>query len=90
MIATTQLKRFPKSGARLYIKQEVLNSPDFPFQDDEILKVEVVDGKLVISKPEWWEMLNWDEMPQVWKTLPEEIKDQIRAAGMAPSSDKPE
>ena len=46
--------------------------------------MEIVDGKLILSKPEWWEMLDWDEMPQVWKTLPEEIKKQIRAAGIAP------
>jgi len=84
MLATTQLKHFQKSGARLYIKQEVLNSPDFPFEDEDILKVEIVDGKLILSKPEWWEMLDWDEMPQVWKTLPEEIKKQIRSAGIAP------
>lgn len=88
MVATTQLKHFQKSGARLYIKQNFLNSPDFPFEDEEILKIEIVDGKLVLSKPEWWEMLDWDEMPQVWKTLPEEIKEQVRAADLAPRSDK--
>jgi hypothetical protein len=43
-----------------------------------------LDGKLVLSKPEWWEMLDWDEMPQVWKTLPEEIKSKVREAGIAP------
>jgi len=90
MLATTQLKHFTKSGARLYIKQEALNDPSFPFEDEEILKMEIVDGKMILSKPEWWEMLEWDAMPQVWKTLPEEIKHQIRAAGIAPSSDKPE
>jgi hypothetical protein len=88
MAATTQLKHFQKSGARLYIKQEFLNDPEFPFEDEDILKMEIVDGKLVLSKPEWWEMLDWGEMPQVWKTLPEEIKEQIREAGLAPRSKK--
>ncbi|MBN2334963.1 hypothetical protein JXL21_05345 [Candidatus Bathyarchaeota archaeon] len=86
MVFTTQLKHFKKSGARLYIKQDLLNSPDFPFEDDEILKVEIVDGRLMLSKPEWWEVLDWDQMPQVWRTLPDEIKAQIRAAGLAPNS----
>jgi len=56
-------------------------------QDEEILKVEILDGKLALSKPEWWEMLDWDEMPQVWKTLPEEIKSKVWEAGIAPKKD---
>jgi len=88
MISTTQLKHFNKSGARLYLKQELLNEPEFPFEDDEILKVEILNGKLVLSKPEWWEMLDWDEMPQVWRTLPEEIKAKVREAGLAPKYDR--
>jgi hypothetical protein len=87
MVSTTQLKHFNKSGARLYLKQELLNEPEFPFEDDEILKVEILDGKMVLSKPEWWEMLDWDEMPQVWRTLPEEIKSKVREAGLAPRKD---
>jgi len=87
MISTTQLKHFNKSGARLYLKQELLNEPEFPFEDNEILKVEILDGKLVLSKPEWWEMLNWDEMPQVWRTLPEEIRAKVREAGLAPKQE---
>jgi hypothetical protein len=87
MVSTTRLKHFNKSGARLYLKQELLNEPEFPFEDDEILKVEILDGKMVLSKPEWWEMLDWDEMPQVWRTLPEEIKSKVREAGLAPRKD---
>ena len=86
MISTTQLKHFNKSGARLYLKQELLNEPEFPFENDEILKVEILDGKLVLSKPEWWEMLDWDEMPLVWRTLPEETKAKVREAGLAPTA----
>lgn len=86
--ATTQIKYYAKSGARLYIPQGLLDNPEFPFMADEILKVEILDGKLVLSKPEWWEMLDWDEMPQVWKTLPEEIKSKVREAGLAPKKDE--
>jgi hypothetical protein len=42
----------------------------------------------VLSKPEWWEMLDWDEMPHVWKTLPKEIKSKVREAGLAPQRDE--
>jgi len=84
MIATTQLKHFSKSGARLYIKQQLLESPEFPFEEDEILKVEIKDGTLIMSRPEWWEMLDWNEMKKAWKTLPEETKELIRNAGLAP------
>jgi len=83
--ATTQIRRYAKSGARLYIPQGLLDHPEFPFEDDDILKVEILDGKLVLSKPEWWGMLDWDEMPQVWRTLPEEIKVKVREAGLAPN-----
>ena len=88
MVSTTQLKHFNKSGARLYLRQELLNDPEFPFDDEEILKVEIVGGKLVLSRPEWWEMLDKDEMPQVWRTLPEEIKPKVREAGLAPFKEK--
>ena len=61
------------------MKNNDAREPGFPFQDDEIL-----DGRLVLSRPEWWEMLDWDQMPQVWRTLPEEIKAKVREAGLAP------
>jgi len=86
MITTTQLKYFSKSGARLYLKQELLNAPGFPFQPDEILKIEIRDDRLVISKPRWWEMLDWNQMHTVWRTLPPEIKQEISEAGLAPDN----
>lgn len=42
----------------------------------------------MLSKLGWWEMLNWDEIPQVWKTLPTEIKMKVREAGLAPKKDR--
>lgn len=33
---------------------------------------------------EWWEMLDWNEMKRAWKILPEETKELIRNAGLAP------
>ena len=84
MIATTQLKHYTKSGARIYITQKLLNEPAFPFHPDEILKITIQKDQLIIQKPEWWEMIDWNQMPQAWKTLPEEIKQKITEAGQAP------
>lgn len=36
-------------------------------------------------KPEWWEMLDWNEMRLVYKTLPEEVKRNIMEAGRGPA-----
>lgn len=69
---TTQLKPI-KACAHLYINQELLKSPEFPFESDEILKIEIQDDKLVILKPQWLEMLDWSmEKP----TTRDKIKNQ--------------
>ena len=86
MITTTQLKHYNKSGARIYIKQELLNEPTFPFKQDEILKITIQKDQLIIEKPEWWEMIDWNQMPQAWITLPQEIKQKITQAGQAPET----
>jgi len=78
MHGVTRLKHYPKSGARIYIPQKLLTSPDFPFLDDDLLKIEFgKDDTIVLSKPQWWELLNWDEMPVAYEQLPQEIKDRI-------------
>ena len=42
------------------------------------------------KKIEWWEMLEWDNMKLTWNQLPEETRDKIRKAGMAPKFDSSE
>ena len=80
---TTLLKSI-KAGANLYIKQELLELPEFPFQSDEMVKIEIHDDTLVILKPQWWEMLDWNQALHAWKNLPPEIKLTITEAGLAP------
>lgn len=59
------------------------DSPGSTSDEDEIK-----DGSPESSKSEWWEMLDWNEMKRVWKTLPEETKKIIRTAGLGPKEDK--
>ena len=40
------------------------------------------------NSPEWWEMLDWNEMKKAWITLPEETKELIREAGLAPDDER--
>lgn len=81
--STTQLKPI-KAGAHLCLKQELLKSPEFPFESDEMLKIEIQDDKLVILRPQWWEMLDWNQVPHAWKNLPPMIRLKITEAGLAP------
>ena len=49
---------------------------------EELLKLR--EKHSIIEKVEWWRMLNWDNMPEAYEKLPEEIKEKIREAGLAP------
>ena len=50
-------------------------SHDSPVEEDDSSKMQV----------EWWRMLDWNEMKKTWKTLPDETKELIRNAGLAPN-----
>ena len=81
MFGITRLKHFKKSGARIYIPQSLLLSPSFPFADDDLVKIELgKNGVVVLSRPEWWEMLDWETMSKTYEMLPQEIKDKIRGS----------
>lgn len=84
MVATSQIKFFKKSGARLYIPQKIIDDPSFPFEDESIVKIEIKDNQITLSNPEWWELLDWNEMQPAYQALPEEIKQKIRENNLAP------
>ncbi len=51
---------------------------------------ESTDGGLILTamvEAKWWELLNWNRMQNTWDRLSEEIKNEIREAGIAPSYD---
>ncbi len=84
MIATSQIKYFKKSGARLYIPQKIIEDPAFPFEDEAIVKIEIKDKQIILSSPEWWELLDWNEMKAAYNALPKETQQKIREKNLAP------
>ena len=53
-----------------------------PKEVRELLKVEADDlYEINMRKPNWWEMIDWNEMPQeAFDKLPDEIKKKIQNA----------
>ena len=83
-IASTRIKFYKKSGARLYIPESLIRAPGFPFEDDDLVKIEMDEGGLRISRPEWWELLDWNEMREAYSILPREMREKIAEKGLAP------
>jgi hypothetical protein len=73
---------FKKSGARLYIPEKIVGNADFPFKDNEIVKIEIGNSCLELKTVEWWELLDWKTMPAAYEKLPEDIKNKIKNAGL--------
>lgn len=73
---------YKKSGARLYIPEKVLKDSEFPFKDGEIVKIEVGNESVMVRSVEWWEMLDWETMPEAFEKLPAEIKEKVKQAGL--------
>jgi hypothetical protein len=71
---------FQKSGARLYLPARIVDDSNFPFQDGEIVKIEIGNSSLKLKAVEWWEMLDWKTMPETYEKLPSETKRKIEAA----------
>jgi len=71
---------FKKSGARLYIPAKIIDDSSFPFQDGEIVKIEIGNASLILKAVEWWEMLDWKTMPETYEKLPDQIKRKIETA----------
>jgi len=81
-VAVSRIKYFKKSGARLYLPQSIINDPEWPYEDGDLVKIEISNPVIRISKPVWWEMLNWNEMRDTFELLPDATKDEIRKRGL--------
>lgn len=78
-----RIKRFKKSGAYLYLPMRLVEDQSFPFKDDDIVKLEVADGRrMIVSIPQWWELLDWNSLPEAFKKLDDETKKKITDAGL--------
>ena len=72
------------AGAKLYLEKDLFSMPEFPFTTDDVVNIRLDDGRLVITKAEWYETLDWACLPNAWRNLPPEIKQKITEAGHAP------
>jgi len=80
----SRIKRFQKSGAYLYLPQKLVEDDRFPFKDDEVVKL-VLDPRnkeMIVTIPEWWELLDWSKMRDAYEKLPVEIKQAIDKSGI--------
>jgi hypothetical protein len=71
---------FKKSGARLYIPAKIVDDSSFPFKNGEIVKIEIGNSSLKLKAVEWWEMLDWQTMPETYEKLPDDVKRKIETA----------
>jgi len=78
----SRIRFFKKSGARLYIPEKVARQ--MSFKDDDLVKIQINEGSLRIERVEWWEMIDWNEMRDAYKVLPEEVKRKIEKQGLIP------
>ena len=72
-----RLRRYRQSGGRLYLPEKLLSDSQFPFEDGEVLEIEIGNDSLILRRVEWWEMLDWETMPKVFRKLPPEIREKI-------------
>jgi len=79
-----KIKFYKKSGAMLYIPEDIRSDSSFPFEDGEIVKITIGNDSLLLEKPEWWEMLDWKNLRDAYSKLPEETREKIQKAGLAP------
>ena len=56
----------------------MIQDPEFPFKDDDVVKIEISNPVMIISHPVWWEMLDWSQMRDGYDLLPQDIKEKIQ------------
>jgi hypothetical protein len=81
-VAVSKIKFFEKSGARLYIPQSAVGDENFPFRDGDLVKIEVSNPSIKLSRPEWWEMLDWNALQDTYQLLPPDVREKIRQQGL--------
>ncbi|MFG1546168.1 MAG: hypothetical protein AAE976_06685 [Thermoplasmataceae archaeon] len=54
-----------------------------PKEEAEKLNIEDNDYLLIVAqKAKWYHMLKWDEMPDTWALLPEEVQEEVQTLRM--------
>jgi len=54
-----------------------------PKEEAQMLEIGNEDYLLIIArKAKWYHMLKWDEMPETWNLLPEEVQQEVKELHM--------
>lgn len=61
----------------LYVPDRVSADEAFPFKDNEVVKIRVDGDRVIQERAEWWELLNWEKLPDAYSKLPGPVKEQI-------------
>ena len=64
----------------LYVPDRIFKDKTFPFKDGEVVKIRIDGDRVVQEKAEWWELLEWSKLPNVFAKLPKEIREKIEKA----------
>jgi len=83
--AYARLRFFNKSGARLYIPEDLKGHASFPFRDGDVVRIQIVRNSpthICIFPVEWWEMIDWKSKPDAYHKLPPKIRMKIMEAGL--------
>lgn len=81
-VIVSRIKFYQKSGARIYIPESVLKDSEFPFKDNEVVKIQIGNDSLHLEPVEWWEMLDWSSMADAFEKLPPDVQAKIREADL--------
>lgn len=83
-VGFAKIKFFKKSGARLYLPEKIIGDKEFPFEDEDLVKISIGNDSLHLVTPKWWELLDWNTMTDAFLRLPNNIREEIKEAGLAP------
>ena len=61
----------------VYLPDMILKQANNPFEDGEIIRVEITSKAIILKKVVWWELLEWSKLPDVFEKLPYKTKRMI-------------
>jgi len=80
LIGKGRFRHYNNPGAMLYIPDRIVSDPRWPFEDGEIVKITIENGRVVETRARWYEMLDWEGNPGMYEKLSPEAKEEIKQA----------
>ena len=79
-----RFRYYNNPGRMLYIPNDLANGDEWPFGPDDVVKITIENGRVIETKMRWFEMINWEENPGIYKVLSPEAKEEIKQSGILP------